>query len=516
MNTSRFARFIKNQKSIKLTLGEAIINEKIGQGGNSMVYKATVYEMPVALKFLVSDVTGNALERKNQRFLAEYFNVISLEHPKNLVKYIGYDLLKGNDNEGTFEIPIIIMKYYHSSLSDYRKNDPNLTYTKFKEFFNFLLDTLEYLHENGIFHRDIKPENILVDKNQFFLTDFGIASYAPEQFKYKAITGKNERVGNRLFSAPEQEESNIEPHQTMDIYALGQILQWYVTEKTHRGTGRQRISSIIPDLALYDPIIDICLENDPRKRFQSILHIREFLQKLSKDVITEESTLFFSYRLASAFPSVRGLQVFDDPQIAINRLQLLLEPPISFKMSRGRNVVTNPIWCFRGTSGWSVENFEVLSDDKCRLNEDELKINRLAVYNGSHYYRTFVYIETKADEPCGLYKHDKDFKKLSRENIGYFERFAIYNNKIIRVEDHEDGATEIGGKIVNIAGKSEERMRYLTPYNFIICAKFSPYNAESKVELEIDEIFDRILLENLPIENLLNVFRKLPKHHMDH
>lgn len=62
--------------------------------------------------------------------------------------------------------------------------------------------------------------------------------------KSEQNTRTGERLGNRLFSAPEQENANTKPAKTMDIYAIGQVLQWFATGETHRGTGRESIPGI--------------------------------------------------------------------------------------------------------------------------------------------------------------------------------------------------------------------------------------------------------------------------------
>jgi serine/threonine protein kinase len=118
--------------------------------------------------------------------------------------------------------------------------------------FKFLINAVSFIHSHGIIHRDLKPENILVEGDQYVLADFGIANYNPEMFLLKADTPKGERLGNRRFSAPEQEDGGVLPHPTMDIYAMGQIIQWFVTGSIHRGTQRARISDIIPGCEVHD------------------------------------------------------------------------------------------------------------------------------------------------------------------------------------------------------------------------------------------------------------------------
>lgn len=44
-------------------------------------------------------------------------------------------------------------------------------------FMHQILDTIQYMHLNGVSHRDLKPENILVDEIlNIKIADFGFAS----------------------------------------------------------------------------------------------------------------------------------------------------------------------------------------------------------------------------------------------------------------------------------------------------------------------------------------------------
>jgi len=87
----------------------------------------------------------------------------------------------------------------------------------------------------------------------------------------------------------------------MDIYAIGQVLQWYVTGKTHRGTGRAKIRDHFPELAVYDQVIDRCLENEPKNRFQDIKEIEIFIDEYHKRDPFDYLQLF-SEVLAKSFP----------------------------------------------------------------------------------------------------------------------------------------------------------------------------------------------------------------------
>ena len=62
-----------------------------------------------------------------------------------------------------------------------------------------ILETLDYIHENGVMHRDIKPQNILFDPSNKVLKiiDWGSAEvYSPAESYFKYVT-------TRAYKAPE-------------------------------------------------------------------------------------------------------------------------------------------------------------------------------------------------------------------------------------------------------------------------------------------------------------------------
>ena len=112
----RLIEYINSQKGVTTPLGKLLFTSSdwIGQGGNGLVYRATINDKEIAIKFLVSD-----LESKQLRFKSEYFNTnYARNELKNIVNMIHYGELEIQDN---VVIPYIIMTCYSKNLKKYRK-----------------------------------------------------------------------------------------------------------------------------------------------------------------------------------------------------------------------------------------------------------------------------------------------------------------------------------------------------------------------------------------------------------
>lgn len=434
MIDKRFLQFIKERnKLITLTLGEVQLLVVLGRGGNGIVYSGKILDETIALKFLISDASGNKLKTKTNRFLAEYFNVVTIEESKGIVKYIDYDILNFEDKEGLVSIPVILMKKYDSSLSDLQKKKNE---EEFKKLFNFLLDTLEKIHSNGIIHRDLKPENILVDKFNFVLADFGIASYNPEIFSVRAETDKKERIGNRLFSAPEQEITGIASHPTMDIYALGQIMQWYSVGSTHRGTGRQKITTVFKDLGVYDSIIDNCLSQNPDNRFQNISDIRTYIKRSrEKDIFEYMSD--FNRVLRSNFPKNDFGIIHTSDKKRIDRLFQ------TFKSNE--EAFENTLWLHDG-----LRNTEFTLTQKgesiWKFLDSEYSIKEIWIHYDNSVFNDFVLVHFEPSKPFII-----DGKEV-------FHTAIVDDEKHISYSESENGYAEIGGDIIVL---SEHKVEFI-------------------------------------------------------
>lgn len=206
----------------------------------------------------------------------------------------------------------------------------------------------------------------------------------------------------------------------------------------------------------------------------------------SKDLAikaTEESTVFFARRMAEAFPGVRGVCEFSDRKEINKRLSILLQAPLKFEQGLDR-ADTDPVWFFRAGAAEDIKSFLRIGNNKVLMNTDELLIKRIVVYRDSgRYYGQYVYVEVEADKPCGCYSHNEDTMKYMVDKRGYYdEEFAVFKpswylpeRKITR-QEYDDGSAMVNGKPMRLHGRAELRLRYLTSYNFILAAKFSPFN----------------------------------------
>lgn len=231
------------------------------------------------------------------------------------------------------------------------------------------------------------------------------------------------------------------------------------------------------------------------------------------EIISEHPTVFFDERIREAFPGVRGLNWYEGEE-AIKRLSILLEKPVSFEKAVNHGSFTDPIWWFRGSNGSSIKKFERLSDGKCLLNTRELKIEKIAVHHSDSYYKHFVYVELKGDRPIGRYNYEENYIESVVEWRGYFnEIYALFNGIPIKHEEYEDNAALINGEIIKV-DNAKPRTRFLTSYNFILCAKTSPFNTKKGEEIG-DRLMNEILQKNRRIEEFAQLSELLPRNPID-
>ena len=180
-------------------------------------------------------------------FRKEFELGIDLEHP-NIVRYFAYD----TDERG----PYIRMDFVDGdNLEEFVAQHPDYFNYKnnLKQFLNELFSAIEYIHEKGLLHLDLKPRNILITNKGHHVKLIDLGFGWSESFIHD--------LGyTRDYCAPEQLVAKIDQlSPATDIFALGKILQ-------HFGLAK-------------DSVVQRCLKEDPRERYQSVDALRKAIQR---------------------------------------------------------------------------------------------------------------------------------------------------------------------------------------------------------------------------------------------
>lgn len=259
----------------KLSLGQYIICDWIGQGGMGQVFKA-VHEMlgqERAVKVLpLSKSTPEAIES----FRREIRTQAKLDHP-NLVR--AYDAgLDGN-------VHYMVVEYVPGT--DLRRLVRAERALSVQRASNVIMQAalgLAHAHERGLIHRDVKPGNILVTTNGVAkLSDLGLAAFLNDTTDPRA--GKI--VGTADYLSPEQIQTPTEVTQLTDIYSLGCTLYYAISGKVPfpggnaKSKARRHLSEtpwhprrFNPDVS--DEFVDLIgdmMEKDPANRIQTAAEV---------------------------------------------------------------------------------------------------------------------------------------------------------------------------------------------------------------------------------------------------
>lgn len=205
--------------------------------------------------------------------------------------------------------------------------------------------------------------------------------------------------------------------------------------------------------------------------------LQAHLAQRAEEQATEEagvpggrSTVFFADRFAQAFPGVRGISWFDESDHVRKRLTTLLASPLSFS---GRA----PIWWWRDGNG-HIQHFQCIRVDEYLMDYTELKIRKVAAVNPGIYSRLFVYVEAIGMTPTGLYKRSDESTAAVKSCLGYdVEEYGLLvDGRCVTRAEYDDGAAHIDNQLLDIRERAKLRVRYLSPYNFVIAAQGSPIN----------------------------------------
>jgi len=283
-------------------IGPYRLAKLIGRGGMGAVYEAARvdgdFEQRVALKLLRSD---RAAPLALERFRRERAILARLQHSHIAVLLDGGVSVAG---EAWFAMELVD----GVPLIEFAQQQ-GLSLTGRLTLFCEVCEAVAFAHRNLVVHRDLKPSNIMVDsQGRAKLLDFGIAKLIEPESDAgeRSLTLADERVLTPDYAAPEQILG--EPVTTAtDVHALGLLLYELLTgsqAQKLRGLAwadmAKRCSNESPapsratqpadagasiavraDLLRgdLDAIVLKCLRKEPEQRYESVLALREDIDR---------------------------------------------------------------------------------------------------------------------------------------------------------------------------------------------------------------------------------------------
>ena len=319
------------------TIGKRyVIEEMLGQGGMSAVYKATDPNLKrvVAIKVIHSHLSDNP--DFVRRFEEEASSVAQLRHH-------GIILVHDFNKDEELDLYYMVLEFVPGeTIQDHLKrlNDQGrkLSVSKAMEYMANICDAVDYAHQRGMIHRDIKPANLmLTTSGQAILMDFGIAKIVGGT----RHTATGAVVGTAMYMSPEQIKGE-QPDRRSDIYSLGVTLFEMLSGKPPFDADSamtlmmmhindpvpnpQKLNPEVPE-ALVD-VVNKALEKDPADRYQTAAQMAAALRNV------------LAGRAAGPVPSSRSTMVEDAPTMTKSKSATTVEP---VSAPRGTVVESSPM-----------------------------------------------------------------------------------------------------------------------------------------------------------------------------
>jgi tRNA A-37 threonylcarbamoyl transferase component Bud32 len=267
-------------------LGQYTLEEKIGQGGMGVVYRArhALMRRDTAVKLLVSSMVN---EVAIARFEREVRLTCQLTHP-NTIQVYDY----GQTPDGIFYYAMEFLRGLN--LHDLVGRFGPLPESRVVHIMAQVCDSLAEAHALGLIHRDIKPGNIFLCRRGGVpdcvkVLDFGLVrDFRADGAAENGAT--NDLVeGTPWFMPPESIQSTTSGDPRSDIYSLGALAYYlltgqYIFEAANISEvyDKQVKEAPIPPSqrgvqaisAEMEALVLCCLEKDPARRPQSAAWLR--------------------------------------------------------------------------------------------------------------------------------------------------------------------------------------------------------------------------------------------------
>lgn len=185
----------------------------LGSGGFANAYKQK--STGLVIKKLKEDFWSNSGIRS--RFKREYEITKSLQDLPGIVKVYDFD-------KNTYSYT---MELAEETFEKYILNSEFDEATKIK-CIRMILGIMKEVHQRDIIHRDLSPNNIFVIQGHLKIADFGLGKDLNMFTSHQTI--HTNTVGQYFYCAPEQFMMLRDGNKRSDVYSLGRIINFIMTE----------------------------------------------------------------------------------------------------------------------------------------------------------------------------------------------------------------------------------------------------------------------------------------------
>jgi serine/threonine protein kinase len=256
------------------------VTEQVGRGGMGTVYRAIdeTLHREVAIKVLNTELNDPSVAR---RFRAEAVTVARLNHPGIATIY---ELVQ---HEGQW---LMVMEFVRGETLEHLSTRKGpLPVEEAADLCMQTLSALAHAHSLGVVHRDLKPANLMVTSSGTVkIMDFGIARVAGSEH----LTSAGFMMGTPAYMAPEQVMGHEIDART-DLYATGVVLYHLASGRlpfkgdTPMEMAQSRMTDEPTPVRTFrnelppwlGQVLEISLEREPERRFQTALMFREALRR---------------------------------------------------------------------------------------------------------------------------------------------------------------------------------------------------------------------------------------------
>jgi len=221
-----------------MQLGQYLLEDKIGEGGMGVVYRArhALLRRPCAIKLLTGSA-GTAAER----FEREVQITAKLTHPNTVIVF-DY----GRTPDGAF---YYAMEYIEGiTLEELVIEHGAQPIARVVHLLLQVCGALEEAHRAGLVHRDIKPANMMLTerggvRDVLKVLDFGLVKSA-EQHTDPTVSSVNTVLGTPQYMSPEAIVDPAHVDGRTDLYALGATAYFLLTgERVFEGVNLVEVCS---------------------------------------------------------------------------------------------------------------------------------------------------------------------------------------------------------------------------------------------------------------------------------